>query len=102
MIFNFLVHTTALKLNARSLNGSEYVNHTNCQNNQIVIRSNQWTWGTEDFYNGNSSYGRIIECLGNLWARVKWQNGNEGKFRIGKNESFDLYLAKGISSLILR
>ena len=78
------------------------MNNTNCQNNQIVIRSNQWTWGTEDFYNGNPSYGVIIACLGNLWARVKWQNGNMGKFRTGKNGSFDLYLAKGNGSLILK
>ena len=41
----------------------EYVTQTNCEIHEIVLRSDHWKWGKDDFYLGKTSYGVITKCL---------------------------------------
>ena len=71
-----------------------YVTLKNCMVESKVQRSDLWKWGNEGSHNGNPEFGHILECLNSGWARIKWDCGEEGKFRIHPKGEYDLYFAE--------
>lgn len=56
-----------------------------------VVRGRDWAWGEQD----NNTTGTIIEGGGSSgWTRVEWDNRDKNCYRIGYENSYDLYYAE--------
>ena len=72
------------------------VTSKNCTPGIRVRRGSDWKWENADYHNGKPGLGNITDCnpaIGNLWAMVKWDNGQKYQYRIGDNGTYELYLA---------
>ena len=79
------------------------VTSENCKTGNTVSRGKDWKirgdhtgiyyYGDQDHKNGAAGIGVITICQSDNWARVEWSNGNRNSYRIGAQNSYDLFYA---------
>ena len=65
----------------------------------FVVRGKDWISGTQDYEKGMPGEGMIYWCNDTKWASVTWDGGSYGEYRIGAENSFDLYHAGNKTSI---
>ena len=82
------------KQHSASSDGKKSVTLKNCKAGESVERGKDWNeeW-TQDHENGVPGVGVIVECrlFDMALAKVKWNNGGQNIYRVGEENSFDLF-----------
>ena len=67
---------------------------TNCKTGIQIFRGSDWEDGAVDHSNGHPGYGYVDQCLEFMYAKVTWDGGNKGRYRIGNNGKHELCVSK--------